>query len=370
MVPSDRTRGNRHKLKHRRFPLNIMKLFFICEHWHRLPREVVKSLSLKIVKSHLDMVLGNWLKHLWTLKRDLSNPPRKQLLTWSIKDPVPLMVGHDQQCGTQVPVHAISCSSRKGHFPCLGISVAPGARYDTAEQHQAISTQLRLAVSYGMGDLSNECLTSKIRLEESRDDIEGIGMKTEKKKRKYMRSAFRDIKYSEPVMTHSDVGVYIWSDESCLESLKDKGKTLNWRQPLTKSKLDRFPLTFCFRKTETRDEKGEERTRVKEERNKKEKEERKGKKGLGMFYSYTEHIQLNRASFAETLLKMPQEAKPSMWGELRSSGTFSQMTTSFESSSMNVYLCQLDRINKYAPVNQTWIYWALYMLSMTPYGIE
>ena len=37
-------------------------------------------------------------------------------------------------------------------------------------------------------------------------------------------------------MTHSDVGVYIWSDESCLEFLEDKGKTLNWRQPLTQSK--------------------------------------------------------------------------------------------------------------------------------------
>lgn len=50
------------------------------------------------------------------------------------------------------------------------------------------------AGSRGMGDLSNDRFTSKIRLEESRDDIEGVGIKTEKKKRRYMRSAFGDIK--------------------------------------------------------------------------------------------------------------------------------------------------------------------------------
>ena len=40
VVPSDRTRGNRHKMKHRKFRLNIRKNFFllrVTEHWHRLP---------------------------------------------------------------------------------------------------------------------------------------------------------------------------------------------------------------------------------------------------------------------------------------------------------------------------------------------
>jgi len=51
VVPSDQTRGNRHKLKHRKFHLNIRKNFFtlrVTEHWNRLPREAVDSPSLEI----------------------------------------------------------------------------------------------------------------------------------------------------------------------------------------------------------------------------------------------------------------------------------------------------------------------------------
>jgi len=63
--PSDRTGDKGHKLKHRRFPLNIRKHFFTAESGRVLAQAAQRgcgvSHELGILNSHLDMVLGSQL---------------------------------------------------------------------------------------------------------------------------------------------------------------------------------------------------------------------------------------------------------------------------------------------------------------------
>jgi len=66
-VCSDRTRGDRSKLKEGRFRLDIRKKFFtmrVVKYWNRLPREAVAAPSLAVWKARLDGALSNlvWWK--------------------------------------------------------------------------------------------------------------------------------------------------------------------------------------------------------------------------------------------------------------------------------------------------------------------
>jgi len=64
VVPSNRTRGNRYRLKHKKIHLNMRKNFFtlrVREHGNRLRGGVVESPYLEVFTTHLDEVLCSLL---------------------------------------------------------------------------------------------------------------------------------------------------------------------------------------------------------------------------------------------------------------------------------------------------------------------
>jgi len=64
VVCINRAKSNGLELEHRKFHTNMQKNLFmirVTEHWNRLPREVVESLSKDIIKTCLDTYLCDLL---------------------------------------------------------------------------------------------------------------------------------------------------------------------------------------------------------------------------------------------------------------------------------------------------------------------
>ena len=85
LMCNDRTRSDGLKLGHRKFHTNMRKSFFtvrVTDYWNRLPRGVVESPSMEILKTHMKSFLCNLLQGTcfsrgldWMILRGPFQPP-------------------------------------------------------------------------------------------------------------------------------------------------------------------------------------------------------------------------------------------------------------------------------------------------------
>lgn len=119
IVPADRTRGNGHSLKPRKFHLNTHKHrrkinVRVVQHWNRLPREAVKSPSVEILKTWLDMVLRSLLclnQGSWTRQsQDVSSNINDSVILWPHQAAKWALLDSQQNIGSLVVVRLCACS--------------------------------------------------------------------------------------------------------------------------------------------------------------------------------------------------------------------------------------------------------------------
>ncbi|XP_047934365.2 ankyrin repeat domain-containing protein 37 isoform X1 [Anser cygnoides] len=155
-------RSSGHKLKHRKFWMNMTGHFFtvrVTEHWDRLPREVVESPSLKIFKTRLDAILckpGSF-SGLFEAGTGVNAPAdafgqspahlaawggEAFFLLWQLQTGADL---NQQDCLGEAPIHK---AAKAGSLECLALLVAGDAKIDLCNNRGQTAADLALACGF------------------------------------------------------------------------------------------------------------------------------------------------------------------------------------------------------------------------------